>query len=768
MRRYRFIVRLLASVVLTAVVAMVVNVASTLSASATALSPYVATTVRVGSSPTGVAVNPATGLVYVSNYDSNTVSVISESSDSVVATIPVGLSPNGVAFDPVTNEVWVANESSFTLSVISTTSNTVINTVSVGAGNEPYGVAIDTSDGYVYNTDWNTSEVSVTDDRTAPPTGVAAISVGIDPYGLAVNSSTNNVYVAESQAGRVAIINGTTVTGSLSAGTKTDGVAVDPSTNSLFVSNYTAGTIDKFDTATNTLVSSIDPGSEPAGLAVDPGNQTVWAAAEGARLIQAPESFGTYSEIGAGTNPLGVAVDTSTHLAFVTDIGSADVLVAADGTPPTFTSADSASFIYDSPGTFTPTATGTPTPAITESGALPTGVSFSDGVLSGTPEEYGIFSITFTATGAGVPAVQDFTLTVPGTPPTFTSADSTSFTYDSPGSFTPTATGTPTPTITESGTMPTGVSFSDGVLSGTPTENGNFPITFTATGFGTPAVQDFTLSVSEPPAFNAIPPTTFPVNAYFEFDIIAGYGSPAPVVYMSGTLPNGVTASYANADWSVYGTPTQSGIYPLTFTAINGISPDAVETVPLTVEGPPTITSPNAATFTLNSLGTFSPSASGYPSPTISESGPLPNGIVFSGGVLAGTPTEYGTFPITFTASNGFSPDATQGFTLTVSPCAGSSTRCFTSLASDTVPVGSAFSFPVTTAGTPVPTIKLKGKLPKGVKFKERIGGATLSGTPTSTAHKSAVGTYDLMFTATYGKGASKLVVTQAFTLTVT
>jgi YVTN family beta-propeller protein len=685
MRRYRFLVRLLASVALTAVVAMVVNVASTLSASATALSPYVATTVRVGSSPTGVAVNPATGLVYVSNYDSNTVSVISESSDSVVATIPVGLSPNGVAFDPVTNEVWVANESSFTLSVISTTSNTVINTVSVGAGNEPYGVAIDTSDGYVYNTDWNTSEVSVTDDRTVPPTGVAAISVGIDPYGLAVNSSTNNVYVAESQAGRVAIINGTTVTGSLSAGTKTDGVAVDPSTNSLFVSNYTAGTIDKFDTATNTLVSSIDPGSEPAGLAVDPGNQTVWAAAEGARLIQAPESFGTYSEIAAGTNPLGVAVDTSTHLAFVTDIGSVDVLVAADGTPPTFTS-----------------------------------------------------------------------------------ADSTSFTYGSPGSFTPTATGTPTPTITESGTMPTGVSFSDGVLSGTPTENGNFPITFTATGFGTPAVQDFTLSVSEPPAFNAIPPTTFPVNAYFEFDIIAGYGAPAPVVYMSGTLPNGVTASYANADWSVYGTPTQSGIYPLTFTAINGISPDAVETVPLTVEGPPTITSPNAATFTLNSLGTFSPSASGYPSPTISESGPLPNGIVFSGGVLAGTPTEYGTFPITFTASNGFSPDATQGFTLTVSPCAGSSTRCFTSLASDTVPVGSTFSFPVTTAGTPVPTIKLKGKLPKGVKFKERIGGATLSGTPTSTAHKSAVGTYDLMFTATYGKGASKLVVTQAFTLTVT
>ena len=67
-----------------------------------------------------------------------------------------------------------------------------------------------------------------------------------------------------------------------------------------------------------------------------------------------------------------------------------------------------------------------------------------------------------------------------------------------------------------------------------------------------------------------------------------------------------------------------------------------------------------------------------------------------------------------------------------------------------------------------MPKIKGKGKLPKGVHFHNNHNGtATLSGTPTSTKHRSAVGTHPLTFTATFGRGKTKEVVTQAFTLTV-
>jgi hypothetical protein len=83
--------------------------------------------------------------------------------------------------------------------------------------------------------------------------------------------------------------------------------------------------------------------------------------------------------------------------------------------------------------------------------------------------------------------------------------------------------------------------------------------------------------------------------------------------------------------------------------------------------------------------------------------------------------------------------------------------------------VGQAASFTVTTSGSPTPKIKAKGKLPKGLKFHNNGDGtATISGTPTSTKHRSAVGLYDLTITAKFGKGHSKVVATQKWTLRIT
>jgi hypothetical protein len=104
-------------------------------------------------------------------------------------------------------------------------------------------------------------------------------------------------------------------------------------------------------------------------------------------------------------------------------------------------------------------------------------------------------------------------------------------------------------------------------------------------------------------------------------------------------------------------------------------------------------------------------------------------------------------------------PQVAQSFSVTV---AGPG---FTSANHDTATVGKAFTFTVTTSGSPAPKITEKGKLPKDVKFNKSTH--QLAGTPTSTKHKSAAGTYHVTFTATFGKGKTKVVVTQAFTLTV-
>ncbi len=299
------------------------------------------------------------------------------------------------------------------------------------------------------------------------------------------------------------------------------------------------------------------------------------------------------------------------------------------------------------------------------------------GVLSGTPAAGtgGSYPITITATNGTTPnATQSFTLTV-NQAPAITSANNTSFTVGTAGSFTVTASGYPAATFSETGTLPSGVTLSAaGVLSGTPAAGtgGSYPITITAANGITPnATQSFTLTVNQAPAITSAANATFAVGTAGSFTVKAT-GYPAATFSETGTLPSGVTLSAAGV---LSGTPAAGtgGLYSITITASNGVGTNATQTFALTVNQAPAITSANSTIFVPNTAGSFTVTASGYPAPTFTETGVLPAGVTFSSaGVLSGTPTVSGGFPITITASNGISPNATQSFTLAVAGVASS------------------------------------------------------------------------------------------------
>ena len=117
-------------------------------------------------------------------------------------------------------------------------------------------------------------------------------------------------------------------------------------------------------------------------------------------------------------------------------------------------------------------------------GSIVSAATFTDNALNAA-----VASQSVTLQGTGTRATQA---------PAFTSAASTTFTVGTAGSFTVTATGLPAPTLSESGALPSGVTFNatTGVLSGTATAAGTYNITFTASnGVGSNAVQNFSLKV---------------------------------------------------------------------------------------------------------------------------------------------------------------------------------------------------------------------------------------------------------------------------------
>ena len=143
----------------------------------------------------------------------------------------------------------------------------------------------------------------------------------------------------------------------------------------------------------------------------------------------------------------------------------------------------------------------------------------------------------------------------------------------------------------------------------------------------------------------------------------------------------------------------------------------ALSSFPLDVA--PAVTSADTTSFIVTNPSSFKVAASGFPKSTFSESGNLPSGVTLSAaGTIAGAPTvgTAGTYPITITASNGISPDATQAFTLTVLAMGITAT----SLPSGTVKA--PYTATLTAAGGNLPyrwsLASGSGRLPPGLKLK--------------------------------------------------
>jgi Putative Ig domain len=186
----------------------------------------------------------------------------------------------------------------------------------------------------------------------------------------------------------------------------------------------------------------------------------------------------------------------------------------------------------------------------------------------------------------------------------------------------------------------------------------------------------------------------------------------------------------------------------------------------LAADTAPTFTSATSVTFPQGIEDTFTITTSANPVAKITLSGKLPGGVKFvdngdGTATLSGRPGIglglVGDYALTFTASNGVLPAATQNFTLTI-------TRPprITSVNNATFVVGTAKTFTITTRNTvPKSTLSFTGTLPGGVTFTPLSNGtATLSGTPVAGSE----GVYFLTITAANGTPPDSV---QLFTLTV-
>jgi DNA-binding beta-propeller fold protein YncE len=129
--------------------------------------PTTASGVSVGLDPTNVAVDPALNRIYVSNTESNTVTILTASSGQVVGTIhlsPVVNEPVGLAIGPGGTSLLVAcaakgSSGRAGVAVVSLTTHAV--TSVLAAGSEPVAVAVDPETAFAATSDAGDSALIV-------------------------------------------------------------------------------------------------------------------------------------------------------------------------------------------------------------------------------------------------------------------------------------------------------------------------------------------------------------------------------------------------------------------------------------------------------------------------------------------------------------------------------------------------------------------------------------------------------------------------------
>ncbi|MGO4883373.1 MAG: YncE family protein [Bryobacteraceae bacterium] len=284
-----------------------------------------ATTLSTGGSPSAIAVNPLTDLVYVANSGTNNVTVVSGASN--VTTLFNNAQSFAVDVNPLTNKGYIANTAGNTLLVIDGETNAV---TSVPVGQGPDGTLVNARSNKIYTLNSISGSITAVDGVTLATTNVPT---GESPFAGVINPLTDKVYAGNSD-GSVTVLDGATnsVTNLNVAGPNNDlsapGMAVNPVTNQVYLVDPANSALKVVNGATN-AVTSYPVGASPEAVAVNPITNLVYVAnSNGNSVTVIDAATGGISAVQLPFSPTLVAVNPYTNLIYAAGPENTQLAVA--------------------------------------------------------------------------------------------------------------------------------------------------------------------------------------------------------------------------------------------------------------------------------------------------------------------------------------------------------------------------------------------------------------------------------------------------------
>ncbi|MFG1459778.1 MAG: hypothetical protein AAE987_00145 [Thermoplasmataceae archaeon] len=310
------------------------------------LSGYSAT-ITVGQDPQCMAFDPANKMLYVSDYDSNSlisgcpkeynVTIINTINNTVVKNLFTGSFPRGVAYDPANGYVYVSNKGSSNVSVINPVTNTIISSIPV-----PHSCALCSPYSLFYDPVGQSMDTVLYDSTGDYLLSFNSFSGNLssnypvsDPSAVAYDPANNNLYVISTSERSVCVyssINGSLVKKMPFNACRSTYACYNAFNNKVYFtwtsnSPTTEFGITSINTTTNTIEDNVSLTSYPNGMAYDSMNNTMFIAVGNSYDVMNVSNNTVFKTIPGGSGPYGVTYSRTTDQVYAGDSEGAGAVI---------------------------------------------------------------------------------------------------------------------------------------------------------------------------------------------------------------------------------------------------------------------------------------------------------------------------------------------------------------------------------------------------------------------------------------------------------
>lgn len=225
-----------------------------------------------GSDPENFDVSKDGKQLYISNEDTSSASIVDIASEKVIRNLKIGGEPEGVKVTPDGKHVFITSEEDGTIAVLDPSAGRIVSTFKVG--HRPRSVAFTLDGSHAYVNAENDGAVVLVDAKRFRM--LKAIPIGkpglIKPMAVLMSADGSRLYTSTGRGHQVFTIDTATntVLGSVDVGPRPWGIALSPDGKTLYSANGPSNDISIVDLATNKVTGKVHAGGGPWGIVVLP------------------------------------------------------------------------------------------------------------------------------------------------------------------------------------------------------------------------------------------------------------------------------------------------------------------------------------------------------------------------------------------------------------------------------------------------------------------------------------------------------------------